>query len=305
MTLRFGLFGAGYWAAATHAPALSVAPDAELVGIWSRDREKAEALATVHGVRAFADADRLIAEVDAVSFALAPDAQAALAVRAAQAGRHLLLEKPLALSDADAAAVASAVSAANVASVVFFTNRFAPGGRQAVEEAAGVGGWDGGRATVMFSIFGPGSPYARSAWRRAKGGLWDLGPHVLSLFTPVLGPVDEVSAMEGPQRSMYVSLRHAGGMVSTMALGLDAPPAANGLEIALVGSKGVVNLPVELGSAVPAMAAAISELVQVATATEPSHPCDVAYGRQITNVLAAAEASAASGRVVRCRPELS
>src|SRR6266508_2383751 len=98
MPLRFGLLGTGYWARETHAAALAIQDGAELVGVWGRNPTKAAAVAERYGVRSFGDPDALFAAVDAVAFALPPDVQAELAVRAATAGRHLLLEKPLALA---------------------------------------------------------------------------------------------------------------------------------------------------------------------------------------------------------------
>ena len=64
--------------------------------------------------------------MDAVTIALPPDVQAPLAERAAAAGKHLLLEKPIALDVAGADRVVDAVRDAGVASVVFFTFRFQP-----------------------------------------------------------------------------------------------------------------------------------------------------------------------------------
>src|SRR3954452_21479959 len=96
--LRFGLVGTGYWADVAHAAGIAAHPQAELVGVWGRDPAKAAALAAKHGVRAFDDSDELIAAVDAVAFSVPPNVQAELALPAAQAGRALLLEKPLALT---------------------------------------------------------------------------------------------------------------------------------------------------------------------------------------------------------------
>src|SRR4051794_32743418 len=100
--MRFGVFGTGYWAREVHAAGVVACPGAELAGVWGRDPAKAKAMADGLGVRAYDDADALIDAVDAIAVALPPDVQADLAVRAANAGRHLLIEKPVALSSADA-----------------------------------------------------------------------------------------------------------------------------------------------------------------------------------------------------------
>src|SRR4029453_15440563 len=100
-----------YWATETHAAVLAASDDAELAGIWGRDPAKTRAAAARFAIKGHTDLARLLAEVDAVAIAVPPDVQAELAVRAATAGRHLLLDKPLALSLDGAARGAGAVAA--------------------------------------------------------------------------------------------------------------------------------------------------------------------------------------------------
>ena len=95
--MRFGVLGTGFWARVVHAAALAAHPSAELVGVWGRDLAKAKAVGAEFDVPGYGDVDALLADVDAVAVALPPDVQAPLAVRAAEAGKHLLLEKPIAL----------------------------------------------------------------------------------------------------------------------------------------------------------------------------------------------------------------
>jgi hypothetical protein len=51
-SLRFGLFGTGYWAGQVHAAALSLAPEARFVGVWGRDRARTAAIAAPYGIAA-------------------------------------------------------------------------------------------------------------------------------------------------------------------------------------------------------------------------------------------------------------
>ena len=81
--------------------------------------------------------------MDAVAFAVPPHMQAPLAIRAAEAGKHLLLEKPIALSADDADKLAAAVEEAGVASVVFFTWRFNTEIRAWLTDEQARGGWSG------------------------------------------------------------------------------------------------------------------------------------------------------------------
>ena len=54
----------------------------------------------------------------------------------------------------------------------------------------------------MIHDFEPGNPFGESPWRKAKGALWDIGPHALSVLLPVLGPAESVAAQrEADQRS--------------------------------------------------------------------------------------------------------
>ncbi|MEV4252325.1 Gfo/Idh/MocA family oxidoreductase [Spirillospora sp. NPDC049652] len=297
MALRFGLLGTGYWASETHAPALAASPDATLAGVWGRRPDRAEGLAGRFGVRAYSDVDELLADVDAVAISLPPEVQLPLALRAAAAGKHLLLEKPVGLSATGAAAVAREAASAGVASVVFFTFRFLPAVERMLQDAAAEGGWDGGRANVLASIFEPGSPYAASDWRRTRGALWDLGPHILSVFLPVLGEVTEVQAMSGPHSTSHALLRHEGGAVSTMTLSLDAPPAAAGMEIGFVGGKGVAPVPVGNVSAVEPLVTAIGRLARSAS-EGGADPCDAVFAAKVNAVLEAAQRSMEDGGTV-------
>jgi predicted dehydrogenase len=288
--MRFGLLGTGPWADIAHAPALAAHPDAEFTGVWGRRPEAAAALAERHGTRAYEDVDALLADVDAVAIALPPDVQADLAVRAAAAGRHLLLDKPLATTTDAARKVADAAQAAGVASVVFFTLRFEAESAAWIDARAAQDGWFTARADWLGSVFaGAGdSPYAASPWRREKGALWDVGPHALSVLLPVLGDVTELTAAPGPGDTVHLVLRHTGGASSTATLSLTAPPEAAGVAVELRGTAGVFGLPGRGAGPVVAFGNAIDALTEAARTGRP-HPCDAHFALRVTELLASAE----------------
>ncbi|WP_314617630.1 Gfo/Idh/MocA family protein [Streptomyces stackebrandtii] len=290
---RIGLLGTGPWAGRTHAPALAGHQGVEFSGVWGRRPEAAEALAAASGTRAYDDVDALFAASDAVALALPPDVQAPLAVRAAEADCHVLLDKPVATTVAGAREVAEAVEKAGVASVVFCTLRFAETTARWIEERTAAGGWFLGEAHWLGSLYGPGSSsaYAASPWRREKGGLWDVGPHVLSVYLPVLGDVTAITAVPGPADTHHLVLRHSSGASSTATLTLSAPPEAAEVSLALYGTGGRAELP-RWGGAVEAFGTAVDALITSARTGEP-HPCDARFGLRLTEILTEAERLAA------------
>lgn len=296
--LTFGLFGTGHWAAEVHAPALAAHPKVRLGGVWGRDPAKSRALAGRYDVPAFDDVDALIEAVDGVAVALPPDVQAEIAVRAATAGRHLLLDKPLALSLPEADQVVAVAERSGVASVVFFTNRFRPEITSFLAAAAATGGWHSARGVMYASIFQPGNPYGHSRWRRTHGALWDVGPHALSLVVPVLGAVTTVAALGGPGGSVHLMLAHGETATSTMSLALDAPPAATAVEFALHGESGIVAVPRGVGTSQEALMLAIDQLVAEVDSGTRDQQCDVRFGRDVVAVLAAAQTARDQGRAV-------
>jgi predicted dehydrogenase len=288
-TMRIGLLGTGPWAEMAHAPALGGHPGLEFTGVWGRRPEAARELADRHGVRAYESVDALLDEVDAVAVALPPSVQAPLAQRAARAGRHLLLDKPLAATVEQGRAVVTAVEEAGVASVVFFTARFQSAAEAWIAEQSAVDGWFTARAEWLGAVFTSDSPFAASPWRREKGALWDVGPHALSVLLPVLGDAVRVAAAaRGPKDTAHLVLEHSGGAFSTLTLSLTAPPAAAGAAVELRGKAGVTVLPPSTEGAVEALGRAADALVAAAESGRP-HACDAAFALRVTEILAEAE----------------
>ncbi|MEU3329812.1 Gfo/Idh/MocA family protein [Streptomyces albus] len=288
--MKFGLLGTGPWADRTHGPALAAHPDVELVGVWGRRPEPTGALATRLETTPYADVDALFADCDAVAVALPPDVQAPLAVRAAEAGCHLLLDKPVATTPEGAHRVTEAVRRRGVGCVVFFTLHFSAATGDWLREQARQDGWQVGRADWLSPVFGGGdSPYSASPWRREKGALWDVGPHALSVLLPLLGPVETVTAAPGGTGdTVHLVLRHASGASSSCVLSHSVTPAAADVTAEVRGTPGVAALPerdeapdVSFGRAVDAL------LTSVRTGEE--HLCGARFAEEVTSLLHAAQ----------------
>lgn len=287
--MRFGLVGTGPWARIAHGPGLASAEDIDLVGVWGRDPDRTAALARDLATVAYDDFAAMLHDVDAVAFSVPPDVQATMAIDAARAGKHLLLDKPVATDTEAAQALVQAVEAAGVASVVFFTDRFSPGFRGWCEHVRRTGGWRGGWTTWLTFLDHPGNPYRDSVWRRERGVLWDIGPHALSTLGATLGPVCSLTAAGGRDDTVTLILRHEGGATSTATLTLSAPPSAVRVETTLWGDAGFSTMPARSpGRDGDVLAVAARELVAAARTGE-RHPIDVAFGARVVELLALAQ----------------
>jgi predicted dehydrogenase/threonine dehydrogenase-like Zn-dependent dehydrogenase len=127
--VRIGLIGAGSFAQAMHIPNIAKIPNAELRAIAVRNGPAVATIAKRAGASlATTDYQEILAdpEIDAVIIATRHNAHAQLCIEAAKAGKHVFVEKPLALTAEDCAAVAEAVAHAGVLLAVGFNRRYSP-----------------------------------------------------------------------------------------------------------------------------------------------------------------------------------
>jgi predicted dehydrogenase len=286
--LRFGLVGTGHWARITHAPALASAPGVELAAVWGRDSAAAAALAARYGAAAHTEIGALLDDVDAVAFAVPPDVQAPIACRAASAGKHLLLEKPIAIDPDQGRALVREVEQAGVATLVFFTARYQDDVRAWLADVTARGPWTGGHATWLGSALQAGNPF-NTPWRQDKGGLWDLAPHVIALLWAALGPVTAVTADAGLADVTHLVLHHDSGATSAVTVSLSAPESADLAELFIWGAPGRSAAPQETVDAVIPLRTALTELAGLARAGQATHPCDVRFGYAVGAIVAEAQ----------------
>jgi len=134
MTIGVGIIGAGWWAE-EHAKAVLALSGTRLVCFSSRSVEKLERFRELYGATGHGDYRRVLdsPEVDAVAIATGHDSHAAIALDALAAGKHVLLEKPMARNRAECAAIADAARRSRGRFMLGLTHHFIPGVMRARE----------------------------------------------------------------------------------------------------------------------------------------------------------------------------
>ena len=283
--VRVGVVGAGPWAAMAHAPTFAAGPETALSGVWARRPEAATRLAERHGAPAFEDLDELFEQSDVVAFAVPPDVQAELAVRAARAGTAVLLEKPIAGDLLSAERLAAEVDDAGVASLVVLSWRYATAVRDFLEEARTFDAVGGEGRFVSGSALG--GAFA-TPWRLDRGPLLDLGPHVVDLLDAALGEVVAVHALGDRHGWVNLVLEHRGGANSAASLCASAAVDPSRAGVELYGRGG--SLEIDCTSAVDASAfTTLRRELAEAVRAGGHHPLDVHRGLHLQRVLHDAE----------------
>jgi 1,5-anhydro-D-fructose reductase (1,5-anhydro-D-mannitol-forming) len=200
VTVGWGIVSTAGIADGSVAPALAKLEGAELIGVTSRDRTRAEEFAARHGARlATTSLDELLADphVDAVYIASPNAAHAGEVKAAAAAGKHVFCEKPLATSVAEAGEAVEACRAAGVKLGVNFQTRHYPPTaeiRQVVQSGAL------GDVLVAECVIAPGHMPLKG-WRTdpelaGLGAMNNLGVHAYDFVRYVLGSeVAEATAL--------------------------------------------------------------------------------------------------------------
>lgn len=236
--LRVGIVGCGE-VALQNAKGLVDAPNTELTACFDTDRALADDLVGRFGGRAVGSMDEVLAapDVDAVLVSVPHHLHRELGTRVLAAGRHLIMEKPLANNLAEAKALAAACRTSGVTGSVCFANRYDPRvfvGRQLV--AAGLTGEIEGFALAFFQDKAPSywtgglSGRTVSDWRgsrqQAGGGVLIMNAcHYLDLLRHVTGlDVVEVMAMWSSEpgrdieQAVTATVRLSNGAIGTLSV---------------------------------------------------------------------------------------
>lgn len=283
--MRIGLIGAGQWAERAHAPGLANHPGVHLASVWARRREASEALAKTYCVEAADSPAELFDQVDAVAFAVPPAVQAELALQAVRAGKHVILEKPLASTVDEAERLAGAIADAGVVSLLSLVRRFAQETKDWLADLHAVGGWVGGNAQWLSgALLSP--DYADSAWRHENGALMDIGPHVIDLMDAALGRItDVVGASRGDRDLWHFILAHETGATSTITISLKMPLRPTVVEFSAYGANGYRTLPGRETPSDQAFTTLLDDFVALVDSGTTTHPCDAQRGLHLQRVI--------------------
>ena len=192
-----GIIGCGKIAQVRHIPEYAEHKDARLLGFYDINQERAAALAKQYGGTAYATVEELLAnpEIDAVSVCAANFAHAELTIAALNAGKHVLCEKPMAITLAECEAMVEAAKANGKYLMIGHNQRLAKA--HAMARKLIVDGLIGDIVTFR-TTFGHGGPETWSVdpglntWffdktRAAMGAMADLGIHKTDLIQFLTG----------------------------------------------------------------------------------------------------------------------
>jgi predicted dehydrogenase len=207
----FALVGAGLFGE-RHAQAYSRHPMVDFAAVCDLDEARAKRLAETYGARRFTTKlDDIFSDpaIKAVSVATPDHAHRAVSVACAEAGKHILVEKPLATNVKDAEAIVAAAEKAGVILMVDFHNRANPP-MVAVRDAVARG--DLGQVTYVYARLSNtvAVPQDMLKWSGNSSALWFLGSHMVDVVGWILD--------DKPTKA-YVVARD--GVLKS--LGLDAP----------------------------------------------------------------------------------
>ncbi len=245
--MRVGIVGVGAMGA-VHAAAWQQTP-AEVVGFAATSAATAEPLAHAYGARAYDSLDELLRDVDVVDLCTPTHLHYAQAVQAAAAGKHIICEKPLARSIAQATAMIACCRAAGVKLLVAHVVRFFP---EYVRAKTAVEAGEVGQLAVLRfrrNVFQPKK--AEDNWfvdQNKSGGLiLDLMIHDFDCARWLAGDVVRVMARSvgyrqpgAPFDHALAILTHANGAISHVEGSWAYPPPTFRTQFEIAGSQGLI-----------------------------------------------------------------
>ncbi|TWU32870.1 Gfo/Idh/MocA family protein [Novipirellula artificiosorum] len=251
MTVGIGIIGCGM-IAGFHSKAIADAEGARLVGCVDRRMDLATAFAEKNNIKAYETLDAMLAdpEIDAVSICTPSGVHMDPAVAAAEAGKHVFVEKPLEITTERCDKIIAACEKSDVRLAVTFQSRFHESSqlvKKAIEEGR-FGTITMGDAYVKW--FRTQEYYDSGAWRGTwaldgGGALMNQAIHSVDLLVWLMGDVQEINAMTATATHERIevedvavaTLRFANGALGVIEATTTAFPGSL-KRIEISGSKG-------------------------------------------------------------------
>lgn len=200
MSLKWGIIGMGDIADKVMAPAMHSASDHELIAIMRRNEYELSQLAEKHGIqKTYTRVEDILndSDIDAVYIATPVNAHKDQTIQAAQKGKHILCEKPMAMNPSESNEMINACSTNNVGLMLCYYQRFNKR-HQKIREL--IQRNEIGQITAVRlnnSGFLPDSP---DSWRQdpaisGGGNIMDVGSHCVDLLRYLFGDVLSVNAL--------------------------------------------------------------------------------------------------------------
>ncbi len=200
--VKFGIIGCGT-IAHFHAKAIAAVDGAALWGVADTNPESAERFADTYGVRAYETVEEMLADgaIDAICICTPSGFHADGAIKAINAGKHVMIEKPLAVTNEDCDRIICAAKEKGVTAGVITQYRFSPA-IQRLKELV-----DGGKlgkiisAELIMKYHRTQEYYDSSAWRGTwqldGGSLMNQGIHGVDALLYVMGAAESVCGYAG------------------------------------------------------------------------------------------------------------
>ncbi|HEU0116190.1 MAG TPA: Gfo/Idh/MocA family oxidoreductase [Thermomicrobiales bacterium] len=277
MTVRVGVLGAGFMGG-THARAYHGLPEVEVAAIYARSGDRAPALAADLGTSWTDDLQRVLADptIDAIDICLPTPEHRAATEAALAAGKHVLLEKPIAMTLADADALVDLAAATDKVVMIAHVLRFWP---EYVELQRQVAGGDLGRPISGFASRRQPFPAWSALFSRADltgGAVVDMMIHDYDALNWIFGrPVAVTARGDRNPRSggfdqVQVAIDYRNGASALVDGGMMMPesyPFSSRLEV--LCERGAVEYAFRAGGRSVEMGAGQNELTRFGNDGQP------------------------------------
>jgi len=282
--LRAAIVGLGSWGRTLVTSVQGECADIRFTTGYTRTPQKAEQFCSQHGIRCAASWEDLLADrdIDAVVLATPNSQHAEQIQQAARAGKHIFVEKPIALDRRGAQAAIRVAEEAGIALAVGFNRRFHPSIRELKTRVQS--GRLGVIATIMAELTATGAFYrSTNSWRldpleEPAGAMAAIGVHLVDGMIDIIGRIREVYCVArqraGPHGDDTTSLllNFENGVTGHVFC---SSAAARNFRMAVYGGKGfaeVLTPTMDVFRFIPAVEGRASHLARIPDAEEIATP---------------------------------